>query len=119
MPLGDVAKQFGGFWSALPTVKKLVLAVLVIGAAVGFTLLMTWSGSVRFRPLVSNLPPDEAGEVLAFLKNQQIPYEISAAGDTISVPVEEAGIVNLPLASVTPQLVIEPSVARADHPTYL
>jgi flagellar M-ring protein FliF len=99
MPLGDVAKQFGGFWSALPTVKKLVLAMLVIGAAVGFTLLMTWSGSVRFRPLVSNLPPDEAGEVLAFLKNQQIPYEISAAGDTISVPVERYAECRLDLAS--------------------
>lgn len=99
MPLGDVGKQFGGFWSALPTAKKMALAVLVISAAVGFVLLMSWSGSVQFQPLVSNLTPEEAGEVLAYLKSQQIPYQISGGGGAISVPAERYAECRLDLAS--------------------
>jgi len=99
MALGDVAKQFGGFWGALPTAKKLALGILVLSAAVGFVLLISWSGSAQFHPLVSNLSAQEAGEVLTYLKERQIPYQISGNGGTIAVPMERVDECRLDLAS--------------------
>jgi flagellar M-ring protein FliF len=79
--------------------KRITLAVLVLGTATGLGFLMTWSGGVDLRTLYSGLDPQDAGAIVQRLKEQKIPYRISADGRSIMTPAENVHEVRMQLAS--------------------
>ncbi len=84
----QIIQQLSSFIRGLSAAKLITLLTLVLGTAVGFGLLMTWSGGVEMRALYANLDPEEAGIITNRLKDRKIPYKIAADGRTVLVPAE-------------------------------
>lgn len=95
----QVIQQFTGAIRGMSPAKRMTLLTLVLGTAAGLAFLMTWSGGVDLRALYSNLDPQDAGAIVARLKEQKIPYRISADGRTLLVPAESIHEVRMQLAS--------------------
>jgi flagellar M-ring protein FliF len=60
---------------------------------------MTWTGGVELRALYGNLEPQDAGAIVARLKEQKIPYRIAADGRTVMVPAESIHEIRMQLAA--------------------
>ncbi|MBW1701924.1 MAG: flagellar M-ring protein FliF, partial [Deltaproteobacteria bacterium] len=99
MPVSEFSIQFKTLLKNLTPGKKVALLALVVGTLIGFALLMTWAGRPDFQLLYSNLPPEDAGAILAKLKDQKIPYQISSNGSSVLIPSEQVYEVRLELAS--------------------
>lgn len=84
----QIIRQLSDFIRSLSAAKLMTLLTLVLGTAVGFGLLMTWSGGVEMRALYANLDPEEAGVIVSRLKDRKIPYKIAGDGRTVLVPAE-------------------------------
>jgi flagellar M-ring protein FliF len=83
----------------LSSAKRLALLTLVLGTAVGFAFLMAWSGGVELRALYTNLDPQDAGTIVARLKEQKIPYRIGGDGRSVLVPAESLHEIRMQMAS--------------------
>ncbi|MBW2600135.1 MAG: flagellar M-ring protein FliF, partial [Deltaproteobacteria bacterium] len=53
----------------------------------------------EYRPLFSNLSTEDAGEIVVVLQEKKIPYKVSSAGNSISVPAEYVSELRLSLAA--------------------
>jgi flagellar M-ring protein FliF len=70
----------------ISTGKLVAMAVLVGGTIAGLAFLLSWSESSDLRPLYSNLTPEDAAGIVAKLKEDQIPYQLTADGAGLSIP---------------------------------
>jgi flagellar M-ring protein FliF len=86
MAVNNAGLQIRNLLASLSPAKKISLAVMIIGTIAGFVLLMTWTGKPDFRNLYANLAPEDAGEILNYLKEQNIPYRVTENGAGIEVP---------------------------------
>lgn len=75
------------------------LFILTVATVAGIVTLVNWSGRPDYMPLYSNLSPEEAGEVVAMLREQKIDYKLSYDGSAIQVPRDNLYEVRLDLAS--------------------
>ncbi|MBT4386498.1 MAG: flagellar M-ring protein FliF, partial [Betaproteobacteria bacterium] len=91
--------KFLEIWARVSTGQKisLVVAVLgIIGLSVG---IMNWTaGGTSMRPLVNGADSKDLGEVVELLKNNQVEYEISEAGDSILVPEDKRAQMRMEMA---------------------
>ncbi len=99
MPLNPAGGQISNLLASLSPAKKVVLAGLIIATVAGFIMLMTWSGRQEYRNLYNSLAPEDAGEILTYLKTQKIPYRISENGAGIQVPHDKVYECRMALAS--------------------
>ncbi|MGA6926524.1 MAG: flagellar basal-body MS-ring/collar protein FliF, partial [Desulfosarcina sp.] len=83
----------------LSTGKLVVMAILVGGTVAGLTYLLTWSEPGDLQPLYSNLAPEDAAEIVAALKEKQIPYQLTMDGSGVRIPYEKIHEIRLELAS--------------------
>jgi flagellar M-ring protein FliF len=83
----------------LPPGKRVTLLTVASGSIISFIVLMIWAGRPDFELLYSNLAPEDAGAIVAKLKEQKIPYQISSNGSSILVPKERIYEIRLELAS--------------------
>jgi len=97
--LPQAVQQFASIIRSLSPAKRITLLTLVLGTAAGLVFLSAWSGGVDFRPLFGNLDPQDAGAIVARLKEQKVPYRIGADGRTVMVPAESIHEVRMQLAS--------------------
>ena len=95
----QIFSQVAAAFKNLSRGKQITLIVLVVGSLAGFVFLMTWSGKSEFHPLYSKLNPEDAGIILAKLKEQKIEYRIAANGTTILIPQEHIYETRMDLAS--------------------
>ncbi|CAN2041987.1 Flagellar M-ring protein [Candidatus Magnetomoraceae bacterium gMMP-15] len=92
-------KQFVTAFKAMPLSRKItVIGVLGLVIA-GFILMFFWANQVDYQPLYTNLSPDDAGEIVAKLKEQHISYKITGEGSIILVPAEKVYETRMTLAS--------------------
>src|SRR5437773_2490800 len=96
--LKKIADQTRGLWQKLPPRRRLVLALA--GAAtlgvVGFLGLHT--PIEDYAVLYAGLQAEDAGKVLAELKAQNVPYQLSHEGTTIEVPQSKVHELRIGLA---------------------
>ncbi|HNU70137.1 MAG TPA: flagellar basal-body MS-ring/collar protein FliF [Thermodesulfobacteriota bacterium] len=79
---------------------KLIALVVVLGGTIAALLfVISWSAKSNLQVLYSNLTPEDAGSILAKLKEQKIPYHISEDGKSIQIPQERVYETRLSLAS--------------------
>ena len=97
--LPQILEQVSAAIRGMGPAKRLTLMTLIIGTAVGLGFLASWSGGVDMRPVYSGLDAQDAGTIVARLKEQKIPYRISGDGRTILVPSESLHEVRMQLAS--------------------
>lgn len=84
----DIFTQIKALFTNLSIGKSIALLSLVGATIAGLIFTIIWTGAPDFQLLYSNLPPEDAGEIVARLKEQKIPYEISSNGKAIRAPKE-------------------------------
>jgi len=79
--------------------QVMMLLGIVAGTIVGLIFVIGWLNTVTYSRLYSNLSQDEAGEIVSYLEDNKIEYEITNGGKTISVPSDQVYKTRLNLAS--------------------
>jgi flagellar M-ring protein FliF len=97
--LRQILTQLKATFTNLSRGKQITLVTLLIGSLAGFIFLMSWSGKSEFQPLFAQLDPEEAGIILARLKEQKIEYRLASNGTTILIPQEQIYEIRMQLAS--------------------
>ncbi len=96
--MNPAIEQIVNIYKGIPLSRRIAiifLAVLVMG---GFIVLFIWNNQTRYKPAYTELNQEDASEVVAKLKEANIPYEISGGGSIIMVPENQVYDVRLSLA---------------------
>jgi len=99
MPIREILLQLQNLLKSISIGKRIALLILTVGFVAGFVFLMNWAGKPEFHPLYANLDANDAGIILNRLKEQKIPYRLSANGGTILIPQEKIYEIRMELAS--------------------
>ncbi|UCC43438.1 MAG: flagellar M-ring protein FliF [Candidatus Zixiibacteriota bacterium] len=92
-------KNFAGFVGRMSAGQVMMLFGIVIGSIVGIVFVIGWVNDVRYAQLYSNLAQADAGEVIAYLDDNKIPYRLSNNGSTIEIPSSQVYRTRISLAS--------------------
>jgi flagellar M-ring protein FliF len=84
---------------SLSTGQMLTILVVVAAVGAGLFYFARWRRESDFRPLYSNLDPEDAGAVVERLKQSGVNYRLSADGRTVMAPSAEVAELRLSLAS--------------------
>jgi len=79
--------------------KKVTVVCVALGTIMGIVFLVVWTNRLDYQPLYFNLSPEDAGMVVEALKEQKVPYSLSANGKTVKVPSDKVFDLRLDLAS--------------------
>jgi len=79
--------------------QVMMLLGIVAGVLVGIIFVIGWVNDVTYSHLYSNLDDSEAGEVISYLNENGIPYQLTDGGRTISIPSDEVYKTRISLAS--------------------
>ncbi len=93
MSIADVTENI----RSMPGKKKVMLAAVLFAAIASVILLVSWTQKADYQILYSNLSEEDAGSILQKLKEQKVPYKVSAGG--IMVPAESVYELRLQMAS--------------------
>jgi len=86
-------------WGGLTSSRKLGLIAAVVGIVAISAGILSWSGgSGEMKRLVSGGDAKDMGEVVEYLKANQIDFEYSESGDTILVPEDKHASVKMEMA---------------------
>jgi flagellar M-ring protein FliF len=99
MSLEKVSGQLSTIVKGLSAGKKASLILVILSSIIGFVMIITWAGVPDYQGLYSNLNPEDAGSIIAYLKENRIPYKISETGNGILVPKENIYEIRMSLAS--------------------
>jgi flagellar M-ring protein FliF len=79
--------------------QVMLLLGITAGTVVGIIFVIGWLNDVTYSRLYSNLDESEAGEVISYLTEHNIPYQLTDGGSTILVPSGEVYKTRISLAS--------------------
>lgn len=86
------------FWAQRNAAQRIMLGGVLATTVLVFFILMFWLNRPDYRVLYSQLYQEDAASVVAFLKKEKIPYQISDTGTSILVPADQVHEVRLKLA---------------------
>ena len=86
-------------FKVLPFAKKVAVASIASSTLMGIILLIVWTNRIDYRPLYFNLSMEDVGMVVEELKDQKIPFRLSANGKTVMVPSDRVYDLRLDMAS--------------------
>lgn len=95
----EILKQIRAIIQTMSAGKMMALFLLVALTVAGLVVFVNWSARPDFVPLYSNLSPEDAGEVVAILRDRKIEYQLSHDGGTVQIPRARVYEVRLDLAS--------------------
>ncbi len=95
----EILKQLRAIIQTMSAGKMMALFLLVALTVAGLVMFVNWSGQPDLVPLYKNLTPEDAGQIVAILRDKKIDYKLSHDGDTIQIPRERIYEVRLDLAS--------------------
>lgn len=95
----DILKKLYEPILALPPSKRWLVGGIVALSIAAFATLIIVANRTDYRPLFANLNTTDAGEIVKKLKDQKVPYRLSADGKAILVPSEKVYELRLTLAS--------------------
>jgi len=98
--LKKVLDQIQKFFSALTPGKKAMVVGISVAIVVSITTLFIWAGKSTYRPLMTNLNPEDATNIMRILREKKISYEMDASGRNISIPPESVYDLRLELATM-------------------
>jgi len=99
LSLRGIFDQLKKIFITLTPAKRITLLSLIGVTITGFIILLFWTGNQDFQVLYANLAPEDAGAILANLKDQKIPYQISSNGNSIMIPGKQIYETRMELAS--------------------
>ena len=96
-------KQFFGNlmkWVGRMTPSQVVMLLGVgVAGVVALVMVLSWFNSVSYSRLYGNLDESEAGEIVSYLNDHKIPYQLNDGGRTIEVPSSDVYQLRISLAS--------------------
>lgn len=96
--MNGALRQFVDFLKALPLARKVALGFVVVLLGAGFGTMFMWANQVEYQVLFRGLAPEDAGAVVADLKEKQIPHRIEGNGTAILVPADQVHDLRLTFA---------------------
>jgi len=79
--------------------RGLAVGIVLLASVATFGSLIYWNSTPDYQVLFSNLSQEDAGEMVAKLKEKKIPFELSPGGTSILVPKEKVYDVRLTLTA--------------------
>ncbi len=95
----QVLTNLGKFAKAMSPGQAILLIGIIAGTIVGAVVVGNWLGEINYSTLYSNLDGADAGEIVSYLNEEKIPYNLSDGGRTISVPSGKVYDVRISMAS--------------------
>lgn len=96
--LRSFAQAWRGF-NSLALSKKLTILTVAGITLLSIVMLVHYVNKAEYRVLFSNLSTEDAGSIVAMLQEKKVPYELSPAGNTISVPSDKVSELRLEMAA--------------------
>lgn len=97
--ISEFPAQLKAFFKHFSRAKLAVLITLMTGSLIAFLLVMSWSSKPEFLPIYTNLSAEDAGEIIAYLKQSKIPYKLTSSGQVIQIPQNKIYETRIELAS--------------------
>ena len=97
--LRALGAQLLAIWSQLGVNQKLTVAASGLIVAVTLAVVVFFTSRTDFVLLYGGLDPKDAGDVVAVLDEQSVPYEAGAGGTSIKVPRSQVHSLRMTLAS--------------------
>jgi len=94
-----IFKQISDFFTALSPVRRIAVVGTGLAVVAAMVLLFASAGRQTYQPLMSNLNPEDAANVMRVLREKRIPYQIDDTGRNIYVPPESVYDLRLELAA--------------------
>jgi len=85
-------------WQNLSPPRKLGLAVLMVAAVAGIIFFITWAQTPEYAAAFTDINAQDGAAIVEYLKENNITYQLSTGGTTISVPSNQVHEVRLALA---------------------
>src|SRR5438876_4792704 len=85
--------------SSLSLRQQISIGVVLIAVGVGLWLFTKWNRERDFRPLYTNLAAEDAGSVMAKLKEENVEYRVDDSGTALRVPSEKVAELRLRMAA--------------------
>ena len=95
-----VLNQISAFIGGLTPGKKIALAVLSVVVSGGIAIAFLWAGNTSYRPLMTNLSPEDSTNIIRILREKRIPFRVDQSGKNIEVPPESMYDLRLELATM-------------------
>jgi len=86
------------FLDGLSPARKFSFFLVLVLVVAGLIAIILWGNRIDYRPLYTDLNPQDANAIVEALKSKKIPYRLDANGSGISVPVEQHSDARLFLA---------------------
>jgi flagellar M-ring protein FliF len=90
--------QLKKLYAALSVNQRMGLAAAVVLVGIVFPMLIRWHRESDFKPLFTGMAPDDAGAIVAKLKETGTAYRLAENGTSVLVPSEKVDEVRLELA---------------------
>ena len=91
--------QIKGMLQSIPRKRLVLMGATALALGLAIFAFAYWRRSGDYRTLYKSLSPEDAGVIVAKLKEKEVPYRISDDGATIAVPQEKLGELRLELAA--------------------
>src|SRR4030067_1408016 len=98
LDLKNVMGQLGNVWNGISLSHKFIMIMLTMGFIGGIIGVTQWARKADYGLLYGELGAKESGEVVDFLKDEKIPYQIGRNGTAIMIPGEKVYETRLKLA---------------------
>jgi len=95
----DFFKGLMDFVSRMTPSQVMMFLGVIAGTVAGIILVVGWLNSVTYSRLYSNLDEREAGEIVTYLNDNKIPYQLEDGGRTIEVPSNDVYKTRISLAT--------------------
>jgi flagellar M-ring protein FliF len=95
-----VFKQISGFIGGLTPGKRIGLLLTAIVIVIGTVFLFQYTGQTTYQPLMSNLSPEDAANIIRTLREKRIPFKVDETGKNVSIPAESVYDLRLELSTM-------------------
>lgn len=87
--MSQIVGEFENIWKGTSFGQRLTFVVVIMGFIAGLLAVTFWVRTPDYGLLYSDLSQKEAGEVVAYLRDNNIPYKVKDNGSTVLVPANK------------------------------
>ena len=94
-----IFEQIGKFLKSQSSGRLIAAGSVGLSIVGALIFLFIWAGETTYTPLMSNLNPDDAANIIRVLRDKKIPFKVDPSGKNISIPPESVHQLRLELAT--------------------
>jgi len=97
--MNPIIEQIITIYKRIPLAKRMLIGVVLLMLVAGFVAMFFWANKIDYQTLYTNLSPEDAGGIVEKLRQDKVPYQLTANGTAIMVPAEKVYDLRLSMAS--------------------